>query len=424
MNKLIVAVFLFLLCFQSLAQQIKNEDLTYDENILTVLLHRRGDQLSAPFLRLGSTDQLRLSFDDMSNETFLFKYTLIHCDNEWNTSYLEPFEYLDSFLEDQIEDYEFSFNAIPGYIHYDLIFPNPNIRIKLSGNYILKVYLNDDSDENVIFTRRFYVIEPHVRIDVSIPYYPKKLEYTRLKQQIDLNIFTTDLFNAEPMKRINVSIQQNGRWDNMKTGLKPTSITSNALSYDYPYGIVFDGANEFRNFNMESYWYKSMYIKQIISEADGYSVILHTGYSRETKQYETLGDINGRRVIKARKDQNTSIEGEYAWVHFWLKVPQFDDADVYILGELNEWHLNEKSLMRYDRQLRTYHGQIYLKQGFYDYMYVVLPKGKKEGDVTLIEGDHWETRNDYTIYVYYREIVPEYDRLVGYLNVDSREVGR
>ena len=298
------------------------------------------------------------------------------------------------------------------------------MRIRLSGNYILKVYLNDPSDENVIFTRRFFVIEPLVRVDATIPYYPKVLEYTRHKQQVDLILNTPDLFTAEPMMRINLVIQQNGRWDNAKVGLKPTSISNNMLGYNYPNGIVFDGGNSFRHFNIESYWYKSMYIRDILNEADGYSVILHVSSSRAEKEFETVVDLNGRMVVKARKDQNTSIEGEYAWVHFLLKIPEIDNGKVYILGQLNDWQLNKKGLMHYDPQLRAYYGELYLKQGYYDYMYAVVPEGKSEASITLIEGDNWQTDNEYSFYVYYKEIVPGYDRLVGYLNVEANKIKR
>ncbi len=419
-------LFLLLLTFYlSLsAQHIKYEDFIYDANIQTVLLHGSKGQLESPYLRLGSTEKLKLSFDDMSNESYLFRFTLIHCDHNWRPSDLEQFEYIDGFTEGDITNYAFSFNAIPGYVHYEAIFPRPDMRITLSGNYVLIVYLNDLSEENIILTRRFFVIEPLARIDVAIPYYPKNLEYTRLKQQIDLTIYATDFFNSEPQKRINVNIQQNGRWDNMKTGLKPTTITGQMLNYDYPYGIVFDGGNQFREFNMESYWYRSMYISQILSIPEGYRVVLHTGYSKAKKPYETLADINGKRVIKARKGQVTATEGEYAWVEFWLKVPEFTNADVYILGQLNDWQLDNKSRMQYDKHAHMYFGQLYLKQGYYNYLYAVVPDGEEEGDVTLIEGDHWETANNYTVYVYYRERVPDYDRLVGYLTINSREARR
>lgn len=424
MKKLIFLFMIHTAFLYSYPQMVRNSDLVYDDNIQGIIFNKLDYPLDKPFIQLGSSDKLRLAFDDMSNQSYIFKYTFVHCDSEWKTSKLDQMEYLDGYFEDEILDYEFSLNAIPGYIHYEAVLPRRNMVPKLSGNYILKVYLNDASEENVLFTRRFYVVEPLTEPKVAIPFYPINLEFLRTKQQIDLSIFVPDLFNSEPMQRFKVNIQQNGRWDNMKVGLKPTSITSNFLVYNYPEGIVFDGGNDFRRFNMESFYYQSMYIKEIISEADGYDVILHTDYSRKSKPYETLGDLNGRRIIRAREEQSTAIEGEYAWVFFALKSPRIENVTMYLLGELNDWHLNEKSKMEYNSSARQYEGALYLKQGYYEYLYAALPEGKTRADVTLIEGDHWEADNDYTVFVYYREIVPEYDRLVGLMTINSRAADR
>ena len=419
-------LFIFLLLFPAFytyAQDITYENRVYDPNIETVLLYKAGNQLSDPVIKLNSNDKLWLSFDDFSNETYRFKYTFIHCNEFWEPSDLRQIDYLDGYFEGEILDYHFSLNAIPGYIHYTHIFPDNDVRIKLSGNYILKVYIDNDSDDNVLFTRRFYVVEPMMAtIEAEIPYYPKKLEYTRKKQQIDLRIITPDLFNAEPTQRISVTIQQNGRWDNAKMGIKATSVLMNELQYNFRDGIVFDGGNEFRHFDMKSFLYQSMYIKQIISTKDGYEVYLHTDYPRANKPYETLDDINGRKLIKARQDQITMIEGEYGYVDFNLKQPEIADADIYILGAINDWQLDDKSKMTYDSRTRSYQARLFLKQGYYDYLYAVVPRGLFTGDVTIIEGDHWETRNSYTIYVYYKERVPEYDRLIGYRKFNSFDI--
>ena len=405
-----------------LAQSIKNQDLTYDDNIQTVLLYPPSDQLSAPVIRLNTNDKLRLSFDDMGADTYFFKYTFVHCTNDWQTSDLDQMDYLDGFFEEDITKYEFSLNAIPPYIHYDVVFPTNDMKIKLSGNYILKVYLDTPDDENVILTKRFFVVEPIVRSEINIPYYPKNLEFVRKMQQINLNCYATDLFNSEPMRRINVTIQQNGRLDNIKENIKPTSIMLNELNFDYNNGIVFEGGNEFRNFDMKSFWYKSMYIRDIISDADGYTVILHTDYNRADKPYSLEADIQGKKLITARKSQNPSTEGEYATVDFWLKQPKIKDASIYLLGALNNWQLDEKGLMSYDSQQRMYHGSMFLKQGYYDYLFVVVPDGSTKGNLSVIEGNHWETNNQYSVFVYYSEKVPSYDRLVGYSMFNSFDV--
>ncbi len=422
MRGLLSILFSLLLLVQSYSQIVQNTDEIYDDNIQTVLLHPLGDQLLPPVIRLNSTDKLRLSFDDFSPESYQFKYTFVHCDEKWNTSNLDPMDYMDGFFEGDITQYEFSLNAIPPYIHYNLVFPNSDIRIKLSGNYILKVYLDSPDDENVIFTRRFYVIEPLVRIEANIPYYPKNLEFVRKKQQIDFKLFTPDLFSAEPLQRISVTIQQNGRWDNIKQGIKPTSTMLDQLNFDYRDGIVFEGGNQFRNFDMKSYYYQSMYIKQIINGPEGYEVILHTDGNRAKKPYSVIEDINGRKLIKARTGQDTNIEGEYAEVEFWLKQPRLKDADIYILGALNDWQLDSKSIMRWDSRYNMYKGKMLLKQGYYNYLYVVVPRGEERGSVSVIEGDHWETKNNYSFFVYYRARVPEYDRLVGYALFNTMEI--
>ena len=404
------------------ANIVENKDLVYDQNIQTVLLYPPSDQLLAPVIRLNSTDKLRLSFDDMSTESYQFKYTFVHCTEDWQTSDLDQMDYLDGFFEEDITQYEFSLNAIPPYIHYDLVFPERDMQIKLSGNYILKVYLNSSDDEDVIFTRRFFVVEPLVRVEVDIPYYPKNLEFVRKKQQIDFTLITPDLFSAEPEQRIRVTLQQNGRWDNIKENLKPTSVMMNQLNFNYSEGIVFEGGNQFRNFDMKSYNYQSMYIKEILSDPDGYVVILHTDQPRANKPYSVIEDIAGRKLIKARNDQDTRTEGEYAWVEFWLNQPRIKDADIYILGALNSWQLDDLSKLRYDSRYNMYKGRLYLKQGYYNYLYVVVPKGETRGSVSVIEGDHWETKNQYSVYVYYRERVPEYDRLIGYSTFNSFSV--
>jgi len=422
MNRIYILLFLLILHPVAFSQMISNEDRVYDDNIQTVLLYRDGDQLNEPVIRLNTDDKLRLSFDDFSDESYLFKYTLIHCNEYWEPSNLSQIEYLDGYFEDEINKYYFSFNAIPGYIHYSQLIPSPNMRIKLSGNYILKVYLEDPSEANVLFTKRFYVVEQLVNVDASIPYYPKDLMYTRKKQQIDLAISTPDLFNAEPLQRISLTIRQNGRWDNAKMGIKATSVLMNELQYHYPNGIVFDGGNEFRNFDMKSFQYQSMYIKRIVSEKDGYIVILHDDYSKVNKPYATIADINGKKLIRARSDQVTMIEGEYAMVQFTLKHPKIANADVYILGALNSWQLDEKSRMNYSSSAKQYYCDMLLKQGYYDYAYVVVPQGSTEGDITVIEGDHWETKNSYTVIVYYRDIVPAYDRIIGYQTFSSFKV--
>jgi len=406
-------------CSLTLTAQVVNADKVYDNNIVNVLLYANGNQLKDPVIELGSAGRLTLSFDDLSNRQENYKYTLIHCTSDWKTSELDPIDYLTGYLGGDITNYKFSFNTLTTYIHYQLDFPQQEMLPKLSGNYILKVYLDDDGDTNTMITRRFFVVEPLVIVAAKVPYYPKDLNYFKVKQQIDLTCYTPNVFSAEPEQLFKINIRQNDRWDNAFWGLHPTSVTPNELQYNFTDGIVFNSGNEPRYFDMKDYWYQSEFIRSITQLKNDYKVVLHTDYPRAGGQYETYHDNHGKMFIAARSDQNPKVEGDYAEVYFSLKIPEIKNASVYILGQLTDWQFDENSRMTYNQQTHQYEAKLFLKQGYYEYWYAVLPVGNTQGNITPIEGSFWETQNTYTIYVYYHNRVPEYDRLVGIQKINA-----
>ena len=91
--------------------------------------------------------------------------------------------------------------------------------------------------------------------------------------------------------------------------------------------------------------------------------------------------------------------------------------------------------MKYDRSTGLYRLSMPLKQGSYNYQYVVRPAadaGDSEksvggnfesfsggqrrsvaSDAALIEGNHYETVNEYHVYVYLRRPGSRADRLLG-----------
>src|SRR6185312_653293 len=126
------------------------EDHTYRSYIKTVQVHQVGWKFSPPSIEMNSGQQLQLDFDDMQGEYKSYYYTFIHCDADWTPSDINNFDYLKGFEQDFINSYAPSFGTTKAYPHYTLQFPNSNIQLLLSGNYILKVYLNNNPDSVVI----------------------------------------------------------------------------------------------------------------------------------------------------------------------------------------------------------------------------------------------------------------------------------
>ena len=122
------------------ADKPRFSDRVFDNRIKTVLLHREGWELSYPLIRLGSDDRLILKFDLLGDNIETYYYTIIHCNKDWEESGIFRNDYTDGFDDNPIEEYKSSFNTTINYTHYSLTIPNERMTIKLSGNYILKVF--------------------------------------------------------------------------------------------------------------------------------------------------------------------------------------------------------------------------------------------------------------------------------------------
>ncbi|MBN2637735.1 MAG: DUF5103 domain-containing protein [Bacteroidales bacterium] len=411
--KLTFILILIIFGLKTYGNEPENQSKVYDPNIVTVQLYPVGEPLKDPIIELNSGQQLQLSFDDLSNQYATYQYSWIHCSADWNSSQLQPIDYTQGFFTENITNYQFSFNTLTGYVHYQLTFPTTEMSPKISGNYILQVFRNDNGHKQLVITRRFFVVNEQVTIQCQESRDMINLADNQKRQQITLTCNTPNTFSDEPQQRFKVDIQQNGRWDNAKIDLKPSAVSPNTLYFDYPEGIIFNGGNEPRFFDMKSYRYLAQNIAKITHETNYYNVWLHTGFPRTGQPYETYSNINGREMITARSDQNPSTEGDYAIVTFTLKMPQIPNASVYILGQLTGWTYSDENKMEYNKTTQEYEGKLFLKQGYYEYWFSVIRNGDTAGNIGTIEGNHWQTNNTYIVYVYYHNRLPEYDRLVG-----------
>ncbi len=399
---------------------LRYEDYIYKPNIHTVLLHRKGWELSAPIIQLNTDEKLTLSFDDLDGDIKNYKYTIIHCSYEWKPSPLSKNEYINGFKDNYITNFKLSFNTIQKYTHYELTFPESNIMTPLiSGNYLLIVYLDDET--NIYFSKRFMIIDPKITINATIKR-ATSIEYKDYKQEIDFTINKSGYNIPNIYSDLKVSILQNGRWDNAVKNIKPFIVKGDILDYNYDDINVFNGGNEFRYFDIKSIKYYSDRIKKITYEDGKNHVYLLPDLPRQFKTYESYKDINGRRLIKTEDANNNDIESDYAVVHFFLPYyEEFDNGNLYIFGALTNWQFTKEAIAKYNYQEKGYMASLFLKQGYYNYQYVFLEDGKNSGDETLIEGNHYETENEYTILVYHKEPGTVYDKLIGLKQINSSE---
>jgi Domain of unknown function (DUF5103) len=396
---------------------LRNEDHIYQPTIKTVLLHRVGWEMTDPVIRLNSEEQLLLSFDDLQADVKTYHYTVVHCNADWTTTDIWPNEYIEGFTEDVIDNYHFSFNTRQHFTHYELFFPNDKFRITLSGNYILKVY-RDQDQQNLAFTSRFLVVDPQVTINARISK-TSIIDEQDYRQDVSFSILTKQYPIAEPFRDLQVIIRQNGRWDNALTNLKPYLVKGDELDYNFTDGSnSFEGGNEFRNFSIKSLRNLSEHLREITATDTGYQVSLWPDARRTFKVYLSDKDIDGRFLIKNEDESDSQLEGDYAYVHFYLPyAAPLAEGSLYIAGQLSAWQFNEDSRMNYNFKAKRYEATLYLKQGYYNYLYLYLPNRSTTAESALIEGNHSETENNYTIYVYHRAKGTLYDQLIAVTSV-------
>ena len=392
----------------------------YLDHIKSVKWHLQQIPLSNPIVTLNSRSKLELSFDDLSDEAKTYTYTIEHCDKNWNPSDLTEFDFIQGFTDEEIENYEFSFNTITNYTHYTLTLPNDDFRWTISGNYLLKIYLDED-EKQLAITRRFMVVDPQMRISVDFTP-PAMVSNTKTHHEIDFEINHKGVQINNPQTDINVVILKNGNWHNPITGLKPLFIRENKLVYDYQNKIVFPAGKEFRFLDLRSLRFMPDKVSDISRTDDGYEITLFKEQSRAYSSYLHNEDLNGNFLIENLDENNPHLRSEYAYVIFALAMNlPLEDADIYVYGGLTDWELKEEFKMVYNTLISGYVARPFLKQGYYDYLYAVVPKGSKKIDLEELEGNWYETENEYTILVYFKPFGKRYDQLVAYYNFSNRD---
>ena len=402
---------------------IRYTNYIYKPGIHTVTLERINEPVSDALIILNSDQQLQLSFDELTDESTNYFFKYIHCDYNWQPSKIHESDYTKGFFYEQVPDYKPSFNTYQVYYHYNAVFPTEQMSITNSGNYLILVYENNEPEKPVI-TWRFRVVEPLVSISSNI-HRATIIEQRNSHQEIDFKIDYADYPVQNPYVDLKVLIQQNGRWDNCIKELKPLFMKAHELEYNYEEENVFNGGNEYRNFDLRSLLYTTPYVEKIVQDSltNIYKVKLRRDESRSYDRYSILEDINGKFLIKIYDGRNDQTESDYADVSFHLKYPEpLGNGNFYIMGGLTNWLLDPKARMVYDYQNQEYTCTLFLKQGYYNYQYVWVDDAKKMADETIIEGNHFETENDYYIFVYHSDLSTRYHRLIGFKKFNSRNI--
>jgi hypothetical protein len=420
MKQLLTLAAIAFLPFLSAAQNI---DTIFSEAVGAVQLRVNGDFKNGnlPITPLkGGT--LTLTFDDLNANFANFSYTIEQCDRDWQPTRLEKIEYLEGLMEDRITDMKNSQATNVAYVSYQLTIPNPTVRWNKSGNYLLKVF-EDNAEKTPILTRRFIVFEevllpnPEFQIPVGFKF--------NSSHELDFKLEAKNFRVSNPVNELRATVIQNGRWDRAKQNVKPSFVVGDQINFDYQDSLVWPAGKEWRYVDIRSTRFRSERIQTIVNGEDTWEFLMRPDLDRSREPYLIYPDLNGGYFVETQDFRNqgggnSRVQADYGNLFMTLKYKEpIPDADVYVFGQLSDWKIDDRFKLEYDEKRLEYAGEIQLKQGFYNYCYAVVPKKTRIPDFSMLEGDWYETENEYHIIIYYRPFGARFDRVIGYQKVLS-----
>lgn len=406
---LILVLAMMLPCW-TVAQQ-KHFTHVSDKMVKTLQVRVAGEIISTPCIPLQGDRQIEINFDALGGNMNRYAYSIIHCNADWTQSPLSPIEYMEGFQGLTIDDFANSMGTTVQYTNYRLLLPNDDVQFKVSGNYAVRVY-HEDTPDQTAFIACFSVVEPLVNVAGTISG-NTDIDTHQTHQQLAFDIYNKNFPITYPQSDLKIWIYQNNRRDNAVTQLQPTAILENQIHYSNQHKLIFNAGNEYRRFEFLSNKYNGMHIENISFHNPYYHVELMLDENRNKLTYQYDQDQNGRYFIRCSNCSDPDTESDYYIVHFTLPIDPILDGKIYLNGDLTDGSFSPQNEMIYSEERQQYEKSLLLKQGSYNYQYLVLPNNQTTGITAPIEGDFHQTENEYSIYIFYHPMGARYDRLIG-----------
>jgi hypothetical protein len=405
--KYLIILLLFFTCVSLYSQGIK---------IKTLKVYTNVDQTSVPILNSGK-DFLILDFDVQADYPPNFSVIYKFCDRDWN-----PTDNI--FLANQGQNtvYNLDYFTLPTTVenanyHFNNRFPDKDgyVSFPFSGKW--RFYIVDPQDESLVYADgRFFVVDADIQLNTK---FKKETldDYVYSPPNLGrVNWITTDFSLKEeyfPFYVDELEILQNHLLDYSIKVKRNSTDQNRVFEWDGRSKLKFIAkdvrpGNEYRQVDLRDI--NIFNSKNVKAQFDG----------MEYERFYIQGhkDLDGGFILKSPKD----IYSTYMNVTFSVKPPPEVTGDIYLVGAFNDWRLSENNIMNFDGDhfLIT----IPLKRGIYDYQYVVVSgdyKNQQDQDWYVLEGNNWETVNEYNIFLWYRD--PDkggFDRIIGYSKIVTR----
>jgi len=412
----IVTFFLFLLTITFSFAQVQTE-IAPPYNIKTASFVQNNLNV-VPIFKLG--DEFSFEFDDLFGNEADYYYEITHCDYNWIPTDIPKSEYLSGFDNQKIQETVNSFNTLQIFTHYKLSLPNNYSRILLSGNYVLTIL---NSDKEVVMKRYFVLYEEIVSVSLKIKR-ARTVKDIYTKHDLEFEVKADDqILFQNPMQNLKVLLLQNGKFCTAIKNVPPQYTVANSIVYKYDQETQFWAGNEYLNFDSKDIKNANNYISFVNSDNGIYNTHLYTNDDKANFPYTNYSDVNGNFTIRKFDAENNTIESDYSWVYFTLSSPLANpSSSIYVVGMFNNYSNTPEFKMDFNTKTGYYEKAILIKQGFTNYQYLTVNAKGIIDQEHAVNGNFYQTENEYTVLVYYKGSADRYQKVIGRGTANSLNV--
>jgi hypothetical protein len=353
-----------------------------------------------------------------------YYYTYQLCDADWSPASLQPYDYIRGFQTNRISTYRNSSIAYTRYTHYQLTVPDRNSTLSRSGNYLLKVFLNDDTSK-LVFTKRFLVVDNKSSVSAQV-LQPFNVQFFKTHQRLQVAVNTANAqINTFSPQDLKVVIVQNNAWPAALMINRPTIFRGNYFEYSDEDATTFPAGKEWRWIDLRSLRLMSDRMLRIVDTSKQTDVYIKPDGERGQQLYVYYHDLDGIYTIENADGYNPYWQSDYAYVHFSFFPAgnrPYEGKSIYLFGELTNYSPDDFSKMIFNADKGAYERTLFLKQGYYNYSYVTMTDKKQPGNTASFEnteGNYWGTENSYMVMVYFRPFGARADELIGFTRLSS-----
>lgn len=387
--------------------------LTAPNSFKSIQLYRKGNVNNPPIITLNKNEKLVLEFDELTSISGQFRITFQHFDQNWMPSNIPEAWYIDGFNELILTGGDTNSLSKPNYFHYKAEFPDNTLKFITSGNYLLNVY--DYTSNTKLFSVPFYVTEQIGNLTSRVEtLFNSGDNFSALDQLFSLYDYPEEV--EFPQFDLSFSFVQNRFWGSAISTKSFDITTPGKIRFYTPRNNTFSSSFDFIPLDLTDLAINLQKIEDWQPEYTPPRVILKRDVLNFSASPSTNFSSNFGNPYTKRDSRYTETTFQ-----FDSGTLNTEHTDLFVAGDFNSWKLNKESQLKYNPSTDLWTTRFIIKQGNYRYKYFQRNSNFENSSTVPINDSITNRYQEYRAFVYYRDPVKNYHRLLFSDSFNSRK---